>query len=393
MTQSLDSPFALPGNAARYHGPPGRGTVPVMKRLSASRTRPPVKQQQIAADLRQQIVQGELKPGTQLPTRVELEQQFDVSTITVQRALDQLAGDGFVVARGRQGTFVAEHPPHLSTYALIFPHRHSEGRPWPRFWTALVQETMRVQQEAPQRRFAVFHDVEGHSSDEDYHTLVASIRSQRLAGLMFFFNPLSLANTPVLTEPGIPRVGLLTRTVPGIRRVHIDSPAFARRAAEYLRQRQRRRAAILTIPGRTSDRLPGGSLLSVLTAAGIECPPHLQQAVDPHHPQWADNAARLLLSGGDRPDALIITDDNLVEHASAGLVAAGVSVPGELDVIAHCNFPWPTPSVLPVRRLGYDAREVLRACIADIDAQRRGETLPATEQMILPRFEDELPPE
>jgi hypothetical protein len=70
---------------------------------------------------------------------------------------------------------------------------------------------------------------------------------------------------------------------------------------------------------------------------------------------------------------LFVVDDNLVESATAGLIAADVKVPSDLHVVAHCNFPWPSPSVLPVKRLGYDIRECLQACIDAIDRQCNGD--------------------
>ena len=64
-------------------------------------------------------------------------------------------------------------------------------------------------------------------------------------------------------------------------------------------------------------------------------------------------------------------------------------VPDDCEVVAHCNFPWPTPSVLPVRRLGYDARRLLEEGIAAIDRQRAGG---ATDEMVTvpAQFEDEV---
>ena len=49
----------------------------------------------------------------------------------------------------------------------------------------------------------------------------------------------------------------------------------------------------------------------------------------------------------DRPDALVITDDNLVPAATAGVLAAGRRVPADLEVVAHANFPHVTPSAVP----------------------------------------------
>ena len=88
------------------------------------------------------------------------------------------------------------------------------------------------------------------------------------------------------------------------------------------------------------------------------------------------NVVRLLMHGKDRPNGLIITDDNLVEDAVAGLVAEGVEVPVDLEVVAHCNFPWPPLKTYPFRRLGPDVRGMLLACIDAIDKARRGEPAP-----------------
>jgi DNA-binding LacI/PurR family transcriptional regulator len=127
-----------------------------------------------------------------------------------------------------------------------------------------------------------------------------------------------------------------------------------------------------------------------LATHGLESRPYWRIEVNQSTPHTARTCAQLLmrLPPADRPDGLLVTDDNLVEQATAGLIDAGVKVPSDIAVVAHCNFPWPTPSAVPVSRLGYDARTVLRACMDVIDAQRRGETPPHVT-MIDPVFEDE----
>jgi DNA-binding LacI/PurR family transcriptional regulator len=87
------------------------------------------------------------------------------------------------------------------------------------------------------------------------------------------------------------------------------------------------------------------------------------------------------LAPENKPDGLIITDDNMVEHASMGLINANVVVPRDLDVVAHCNFPWPTPSVLPVYRLGYDIDELLQTYLVVLERKRRGERVPRETQV------------
>jgi GntR family transcriptional regulator len=63
---------------------------------------------QIAEDLRQQIEAGELAPGTQLRTELELREKYDASRNTVRDAIKWLISRGLVETRPGQGTFVVD---------------------------------------------------------------------------------------------------------------------------------------------------------------------------------------------------------------------------------------------------------------------------------------------
>jgi GntR family transcriptional regulator len=62
---------------------------------------------QIAEDLRGQIESGQLLPGQQLPTELELRQRYSASRNTIRDALKLLTTRGLIVARAGQGTFVS----------------------------------------------------------------------------------------------------------------------------------------------------------------------------------------------------------------------------------------------------------------------------------------------
>jgi len=65
--------------------------------------------QKIAEDLRQQIESGDLAPGSQLPTELELrERNNNASRNTVRDAIKWLINLGLVETRPGQGTFVIE---------------------------------------------------------------------------------------------------------------------------------------------------------------------------------------------------------------------------------------------------------------------------------------------
>lgn len=63
---------------------------------------------QIADDLRRQIEAGELPPGAQLRTELELREEYNASRNTVRDAVKWLITRGLVETRPGQGTFVVE---------------------------------------------------------------------------------------------------------------------------------------------------------------------------------------------------------------------------------------------------------------------------------------------
>jgi GntR family transcriptional regulator len=62
--------------------------------------------QQIAEDLQAQIESGDLAPGAQLPTELELRDRYVSSRNTIRDAIKRLTSQGLVETRPGQGTFV-----------------------------------------------------------------------------------------------------------------------------------------------------------------------------------------------------------------------------------------------------------------------------------------------
>lgn len=62
----------------------------------------------IADDLRAQIESGDLAPGAQLPTELELREKYEASRNTIRDAIKRLIGLGLVETRPGQGTFVTQ---------------------------------------------------------------------------------------------------------------------------------------------------------------------------------------------------------------------------------------------------------------------------------------------
>jgi DNA-binding LacI/PurR family transcriptional regulator len=353
-------------------------------------SRPPVKQDHIIDDLRRRIIERVYAPGGRMPRRADLQQHFQVSSVTIQRALDRLIEDGFVEARGRQGTFVSRHPPHRCHYGLVFPMQKSESS-FVRFWTALGNEAQALSR-GDGISVSCYHGIDGHQEHEDYQRLVRDIRNARLAGLILSTPPFQLVQTPIITQEGLPRISVMSynHDYPGVVPLVLGVASFIDQALDHLRARGRTRVALLSVPGHQGQF--HATFCAGLAARGMSTEAHWLQLCPPSAAVCARYVIHLLMHPDQRqrPDALVIADDNLVEHATVGLIAAGIKVPEDCDIIAHCNIPWPTPSLLPVARLGYDAREMLTLAMREIDRQRSGQE-PADRIDLPARFEDSHP--
>ncbi|WP_249124377.1 GntR family transcriptional regulator [Saccharopolyspora erythraea] len=66
--------------------------------------------QELAAEIATKIDSGELAPGTRLPSVRALAKQHEVSAMTAQKALNQLALDGYAEAVSGLGYYAKEPP-------------------------------------------------------------------------------------------------------------------------------------------------------------------------------------------------------------------------------------------------------------------------------------------
>jgi len=339
---------------------------------------PAVKHDEIVGVLRQRIINGVYLPGAQLPTRTRLEQSFDVSSVTIQRALDSLVEDGHVIARGRSGTFVADKPPHLSHYGVVFPYRPRKGEQWPPFWTVIANEALALNR-GRSKKISLFYDVEDqiHSDAKDYRDLLDHVVQQRLAGLFFVVDPVQLSNTPVVQLPGLPRVTISERKPSDeMRTIVLSTESRFKKTLEYFASRNRRRFAVIGV-----SRIMGHYeklLTPLLKKNGMESRRYWMQGIDLDCPETGRNCVHLLMHAGqkERPDALYIADDNFLEPARLGLEDALGRNLDDVDLVAHCNFPLPAGSENSIKRVGFDARTVLATALSLIDGMRRGIKVP-----------------
>jgi DNA-binding LacI/PurR family transcriptional regulator len=333
--------------------------------------------------VRRWIVGGRYQPGDRLPHQRDLATRFGVSFVTVQRALDSLRRDGFVQPRGSLGTFVSDTPPHLSSIALVFQDSSASWElPWSGFNQAMITSTQKPFGSVQVR---AYFGITGHEDNEDTQRLIDDMRACRIGGLIFASAPHKLIGSPLLEEPDIPRVSV-SNIFEGydFPCIYPNHDAFLEKAVRHLARLGRKRLAVLwpavwpTAPFDPRSLKMIKIVESVAAKTNMTIRPWWLQGISAQSPGWAQNCMRAVFHDGqnERPDCLIVTDDNLVEYAVAGLIAAGVALPRDVDVIGHANFPNPPRPAAAVTLLGFDARILMTTCVELLSAQRRGKPFP-----------------
>lgn len=347
------------------------------------------KRRQIEDELRSLIRDGTWKPGTRIPTRVELEKRFQASSATVQWALDELVKAGFVESRARHGTFVVELLPHLYRYGLVFPYQpdHSE---WTGLSSCLAREAAQVTKGIPQR-FAIYTDVRQDVSTPDHQRLIHDLSTGQLAGVLFTVTPWQITFSPstVFTHQFPWAFIGEADQANGGSNIVLD-PQLMERAIEHLAAAGVKRLAVISNPvdGRAHDRYA-----PIIAKAGMATRRGWWFGL-PASRNVSEVASQIALSLFDapsavRPDGLIVGDDNHLQQVAAGLRKAGLTDADLPVIVAHANLPDPVPPPIPCRRLGFDARRILRQALRLLDRVRDGGDPSST--VIQVQFEDEIP--
>lgn len=318
------------------------------------------KYQHLVAVLKDRITSGYWPIGSRLPSRDRLQEDFSISRATLQRAMNELIRDGFVTASGKAGTCVSDTPPFVSQYGLALPAQEEQSA----FVRILHRQAGLM--ETDDRRIEVYTNVDLHVEGGQRQRLLEDIAEHRLAGLIAGSLDLAAPESPLAGRSDFPMVVLAPHTTCGEPTVYPDLDSFFRQAVARLAQSGRRNVALVSYPFNEHLHLAQQKdLAPILAAAGMRTRPQWHLAGQPGASFALRHAVQLLMNQPpkDRPDSIIVSDDNLVPDATAGLLASGVSVPEDVEVVAHCNFPEPTLAAVPVHRIGFDAREILNRCI------------------------------
>jgi ABC-type glycerol-3-phosphate transport system substrate-binding protein len=121
---------------------------------------------QLKLYIKQQVEDGELKPGDRLLTEMELCDRFDISRAPVRQALTELAREGLIYRRPGQGSFIAPLAPvNLQNKTKIVVLSHLDVR----WMTSLEEAVLTWNATEPDREVEL--DIRMCSQDDYHQTL------------------------------------------------------------------------------------------------------------------------------------------------------------------------------------------------------------------------------
>jgi DNA-binding transcriptional regulator YhcF (GntR family) len=325
--------------------------------------------------LRDDILSGRRGPGARLPTYDALVEEFHVTRPTVARVLKALRREELVTAEGTRGLYVADTLPHQHRYLWV-----SSERPGAAEWTSLsatILELIECGETGLPGEIIPLLGVDGRLNNPAYETLCDAVRHGSAAGLLVMSSE-TTSLLPALEAPGLPRVAV-SAPLPHAALVSLDFGAFVERACARMLRRGRRIAVFS--PHAAHLERARASLLG----RGLDKRNLMALHVGP---VGCDKLTELLFERPDRPDAVLVTDDSLVQPFLAGLERAKVRPGRDVHVLAHCTWPHPIGAATGVEHIGFDARELLWASKECMEAQRAGQGCAGS--VIPPRFESEL---
>ena len=310
---------------------------------------------QLKTILQRQIDSGELRPGDMLPSLRQLCQQYEVSSITVRRALQELVNEGRLQSQQGIGTFVTARNRAVRLALLILGFYEEEWRRNSGIFGDLIGGVATVAWE----REALL-SVTRVDPGRDTASFLASIIDERFFdGLLIRILPdITPADLRPVLAAGMPYV-VIKRYIPDqpINCVVVDDVEAARRATAHLIAHGHRRVAFIcplkAIVGR--DRHQG--YRRALAEHGLPYDPALVQET----PDWFEDhgyaALRALYRLTHPPQAVFAAGDQLAIGVYRAAAELGLEIGRDLAVLGYDDIQAAAtlqPPLTTVRTSYYD---------------------------------------
>jgi LacI family transcriptional regulator len=294
--------------------------------------------QQISEDLRKSILNGTLQVGAMIASQQELAQRYDVSLITVKKALSELIREGVLYSRVGKGTYVARKPAGFQisktqTVGIVLRDLSSP------FFSLIVK------------------GIEASASHHGYNVLVSSTSNvaEKEESQIRHFSEMGVSGLIIasmthvysasealrhLHEQSYPYVVVSYLEDPDIYRVGNDHEGGAYMAAKHLLDIGYRRIGYVNgEEGNMVGELRRRGYAHALLEAGVS-PRQEDQFRLNLRGEWNDyqsgaEIGAVLAAGADRPEAFLVYNDLSALGLIQSLLNNGIKVPDDIAIVGY----------------------------------------------------------
>ncbi|MEX0654367.1 MAG: GntR family transcriptional regulator [Phycisphaeraceae bacterium] len=323
---------------------------------------------QVTDLLREQIRSGALKPGDPVPPQRQLSAAWNISEMTVRRAMQTLAGEGLLEARAGGGTAICDRRAGARLDAAA-PRRLSLGVAFANLADGypFFPPVLKGLRAGPERVAVRLFDLPADADAAQHPPPLDD-----LDGLIMM-SPVNLALVALCQRRRLPIVLLFTDLYDGYSHCIVpDYGGALGQAVRHLVQQGRRRIALVTAgaerfsTGRWRDGYRAALQMHDLAEAGDLIV----------HAGYGERdgyeATKQLLAVTPRPDAVLFASDFMARGGLLAAMEAGLDVPNDLAVVGAGNVldrsGWPVPLTtidLGLETMGRLAREAVAAAGTD----------------------------
>jgi DNA-binding LacI/PurR family transcriptional regulator len=345
--------------------------------------------QQVAADIRRQIVAGEMPVGSRIPPHRDLAVQYGVSIITINKALSGLVSEGLLYSHVGRGTFVMVRPAATSGIAapttIGFVLRDLSSP----FFSLVAHG-------AQQRADALGVGIVFASSSNRLDREEEQIRRLRLLGVHGLII-VSMSRTYRLSEPmqsaqesDFPYVMVSWTAGEDVPFVGADLARAGRLAAEHLLATGRTRFGyVLDSVGSLNGELRVSGYREAVEEAGFAIDPAFVFSY-PFEGEWNDYRSGYAVGEriaqlASRPDAIFTFNDLGALGLMDALLDAGVRVPDDVAIVGLDDIELASRARVPLTTVRQPVGDIGARALDTVLARLRGER-PAVRQLLPPEL-------
>jgi len=345
--------------------------------------RPVTVRQQVRDELRAAILDGQLAPGSNLPSTQELAERWGSPVANIHAALTTLVKEGLLVRVPGVGTVVNRPEARLervALYSMTSTLAHEETA----FERAVLTE---LSSELGRRGIGVEVLVDPRPPDAQGTELdvLARMASERkvqavIAARVAPENVEWLRKLPVVTA--------FVSSLPLRNAVRLDPQPFVEESLRVLRDQGCRRVGLISAwaPMSPNRVRPFGAQANPLDHFarqaqewGLEARPGwivtpASEIPAEEYEAFGHHAFRKFWAQPDRPEALIVFTDFVARGVLHGVLESGARIPDDLRLVLHRNAELPYYCPVPATFVELSVRQAARELIKLVEGQFRGDT-------------------